>query len=277
MTKGIHIWSTAPGEKKRGGNPYAPAYFELVCLALSALMWRKLNGPIKFYTDTEAFTWFQLHDLLDIWDGGVDTEALDSIPRSINQEIFWAGSKLFALRAETAPVAMVDTDLIIWKPLEDLLDGPLTVLHREEILDCYIPMECLKKRPGYQFDPQWDWTVKPCNTAFAYFGDDAFKKQYVDKAIDFMTDNSVYPMEMVSQMVFAEQRLLAMEARKESIRINALIKDPFEEDNTLFTHLWGAKQIARSNPEQCEILVRAMMNKIREENAVIYNKLLKLA
>ena len=276
MIKGIHIWSTAPGTKKRGGYPYEPAYFELVCLALSALMWRKLNGPIKFYADTEAFAWFQSHDLLDIWDGGVDTEALDSIPSSINQEIFWAGSKLFALRAEPAPVAMVDTDLIIWKPLEKLLGKTLTVLHREEFSDCYIPMEYLKKRPGYQFDPQWDWTVKPCNTAFAYFGDDAFKNQYVDKAVDFMTDNSVYPMEMVSQMVFAEQRLLAMEARKEGIRIKALIKDPFQEDNTLFTHLWGAKRIARSNPEQCEILVRAMMNKIREENVVIYNKLVRL-
>ena len=277
MTKGIHIWSTAPGEKKRAGRPYEPAYFELVCLALSALMWRKLNGPIKFYADTVAFTWFQSHDLLDIWDGGVDTETLDSIPPSINQEIFWAGSKLFALRAEPAPVAMVDIDLIIWKPLKGLSAMPLTVLHREDINDCYVPMEFLKTRPGYQFDPQWNWTVKPCNTAFAYFGDEDFKKRYVDNAIDFMTDNSVYPMEMVSQMVFAEQRMLAMEARKEGIPIRTLIRDPFQEDNAVFTHLWGAKGIARSNPEQCERLVRAMMNKIREENDVIYNKLLTLA
>ena len=114
MTKGIHIWSTAPGSKKRGGRPYEPAYFELVCLALSALMWRRYNGSIKFYTDSESYAWFAGHDLLDIWDAGVDTDVLDAIPSSINQEIFWAASKLFALRAESAPVAMVDTDLIIW-------------------------------------------------------------------------------------------------------------------------------------------------------------------
>ena len=276
MTKGIHIWSTAPGLKKRAGSPYEPTYFELVCLALSALMWRKFNGPIKFYTDLEAFSWFASHDLLDIWDAGVDVDTLEAIPSSINQEIFWAGSKLFALRAEPAPVAMVDTDLIIWKPFGRLLRKPLTVLHREDILECYLPSFFLKTRPGYEFDPQWDWTVRPCNTAFAYFEDEGFKNQYVGKAIDFMTDNTVYPKEMVSQMVFAEQRLLAMEARKEGLRINTIIKDPYQEDNDIFTHLWGAKRIARSNAEQCELLVRAMMNKIRQENLNIYEKLRRL-
>ena len=276
MTKGIHIWSTAPGLKKRAGRPYEPTYFELVCLVLSALMWRKFNGPIKFYTDLEAFSWFASHDLLDIWDAGVDVDTLEAIPPSINQEIFWAGSKLFALRAEPAPVAMVDTDLIIWKPLGRLLRKPLTVLHREDILECYLPSFYLKTRAGYQFDPQWDWTVRPCNTAFAFFEDEDFKNQYVDKAVDFMTDNTVYPMEMVSQMVFAEQRLLAMEAHKEGLRINAIIKDPYQEDNDIFTHLWGAKRIARSSPEQCERLVQAMMNKIRQENLTIYEKLRRL-
>ena len=276
MTKGIHIWSTAPGSKKRGGRPYEPAYFELVCLALSALMWRRYNGSIKFYTDMEAYAWFASRNLLDIWDGGLDTGTLEAMPASINQEIFWAASKLFALRAESAPVAMVDTDLIIWKPLGRLLRKPLTVLHREDLIECYLPSFYLKTRPGYQFDPQWDWSVRPCNTAFAYFAEEDFKNRYVDKAVDFMADNTVYPMEMVSQMVFAEQRLLAMEAHKAGLRINAIIKDPYQEDNDIFTHLWGAKRIARSNAEQRDLLVHAMMNKIRLEDPVIYEKLRKL-
>ena len=275
MTTGLHIFSTAPGISKRAGKPFSLPAFEVICQALSALMWRKLNGPIKFYGDRAACRWLDGLGLLDLYDS-VDDKALEAIPSDINQEIFWAGAKLFALRAEKAPVAMVDTDLIIWKPLENLLHGPLTVLHREDLIECYIRKEYLKIRPGYVFDPAWDWTVRPCNTAFAYFGDDVFKNRYVEKAVDFMQGNGEYPKEMVSQMVFAEQRLLAMEACKEGLPIATLVDDPFEKGNDIFTHLWGAKNIARNDERECRALVTALMNKIRGENLYIYEKLRKL-
>lgn len=275
MMTGLHIFSTAPGIRKRAGKPFSLPAFEVVCQVLSALMWKRLNGPIKFYGDKVACRWLGGLGLLDLYDA-VDDEVLESIPADINQDIFWAGAKLFALQAEKAPVAMVDTDLIIWKPLGDLLDGPLTVLHREDLIDCYIPKEFLKTRPGYAFDPQWDWTVHPCNTAFAYFGDEDFKNRYVEKAVDFMRGNGEYPMEMVSQMVFAEQRLLAMESVKEGLEIHTLVGDPFENGNDIFTHLWGAKNIARNDQKQCRALVNALMNKIKVEDSSMYEKLRKL-
>ena len=275
MTTGLHIFSTAPGTRMRAGKPFSLPAFEIICQALSALMWKKLNGPIKFYGDKAACRWLADLDLLGMYDV-VDNQVLEGIPDDINQEIFWAGSKLFALRAEKAPVAMVDTDLIVWKPLGDLLDGPLTVLHREDLIDCYIRKEFLKTRPGYAFDPQWDWTVHPCNTAFAYFGNEDFKSRYVEKAVDFMRGNGEYPMEMVSQMVFAEQRLLAMEAVKDGVPIRTLVKDPFEKENSLFTHLWGAKKVARGSPDACKALVKAMIIKVKEEDSSLYEKLRKL-
>lgn len=276
MITGIHIFSTAPGKNIRAGQPFSLPAFEVVCQALSALMWRKLNGPIKFYADIPACRWLDGLGLLDLYDE-VDTEVLESIPDDINQEIFWAGAKLFALRAEPAPVAMVDTDLVVWKSLEGLLHSPLTVLHREDFLDCYVRKEDLKIRSGYSFDPQWDWSVRPCNTAFACFLDEDFKDRYADKAVDFMRGNGEYAMEMVSQMVFAEQRLLAMEAVKSALEIGTLVDDPFQEDNEIFTHLWGAKNIARQDADQCALLVRAMMNRIEQEDAGVYEKLLRLA
>ena len=275
MTTGLHIFSTAPGVRKRAGKPFSLPAFEVICQALSALMWRKLNGPIKFYGDRAACRWLDGLGMLDLYDT-VDDRVLEAIPADINQEIFWAGAKLFALQAEKAPVAMVDTDLIVWKPLDGLLQDPLTVLHREDLIECYIRKEYLKIRPDYVFDPGWDWTVRPCNTAFAYFGDDAFKDRYVEKAVDFMRGNGEYPKEMVSQMVFAEQRLLAMEAAKEGFGIHTLVGDPFEEGNEVFTHLWGAKNIARNDKGQCRLLVLSMMNKIKAEDSSLYEKLRKL-
>ena len=276
MTTGLHIFSSAPGIKKRAGGPFGLPYFEMVCLALSAVMWRKLNGPIRFYGDKAACDWLESRGMTGLYES-VDDQVLEAIPPQVNQEVFWAGAKLYAIRAEKAPVAMVDTDLIVWKCLEGMLHDPLTVLHREDLIECYIKKEDLKIRPGYSFDPDWDWTVRPCNTAFAYFGDEVFKNRYVEKAIDFMWDNGDYPKEMVSQMVFAEQRLLAMEAVKSGVQIHDLIDNPYREDNTLFTHLWGAKNIARVHPDQNTLLVQAMMNKLRVEDESVYIKLRRLA
>lgn len=276
MIPGIHILSTAPSRTMRAGKPFSMPFFELACLALSALMWRKLNGTIKFYVDREGYAWFAERNLLDLWDS-IDTEAVDAIPEEIEQEIFWASSKLFALRKETGPVAMVDTDLICWVPLETRLKrSKLTVLHREDLGSCYIPPECLKIREGYQFDPEWNWSVRPCNTAFAWFRDVPFRNRYVDAAVDFMWNNKERAMENVSQMVFAEQRLLAMQAYKENIRIHVLVDDPFQPNNKIFTHLWGAKNMARNDPEQCALLVRALMNKIRSVSPEMYAKLTEL-
>ena len=273
MIPGIHILSTAPSRRMRAGKPFSIPFFELACLALSAVMWRKLNGPIKFYVDLEGYEWFKERDLLDLWDS-VDTDTVEAIPEEINQNVFWASAKLFALRQERKPVAMVDTDLIVWTPLEGRLRGTrLTVLHREEFSECYLPANVLKIREGYQFDPEWDWRIYPCNTAFAWFGDVGFKDRYLDAAIDFMWNNKEPAMENVSQMVFAEQRILAMQAAKEKIRIHTLVNDPFQKDNEIFTHLWGAKNIARNDPEQCGLLVKALMNKLRSASPEMYEKL----
>ncbi|MCQ2134126.1 MAG: hypothetical protein MJY88_04080 [Bacteroidales bacterium] len=272
MTKAIHILSTAPSRMK-GNDACLPPPFEVVCAVLSALMWKKLNGPVKFYLDTPAYEYFRQLDILDVWDE-VDTDVLDNLPDDISPIIFWASSKLLALDAEPAPVAMIDMDIIFWKDLSGIFkDSELTVLHREYINDVYPPKEVLKTRRNYEFDPDWDWTVCPTNTAIAYIKDQTFKDYYLSKAMDFMKGNHDMPMEMVSQMVFAEQRILAMCATQKNIRIDSLIENPFDEKNDLFTHLWGAKETARKYPSQAAVLVQSMMEKIKELDETVHDKL----
>ena len=275
MTRALHILSAVPGRDFRQGRPYAPDFFEAACGVLSALMWRKLNGTVKFYLDGEAYAWFDGNGLLDAYDGGVDVKTLEEIPPQIDQRIFWASPKLFALKAEKAPVAMMDLDLVIWKNLDAVLAAnPLTVLHTESLRECYLPPEALKTRPGYAFDPAWSWTeALPFNTGFAHFADQAFKDLYVEKAVDFMWDNKERARENVSQMVFAEQRLLSMLARARGIRTGLLVEDPFNPANDVFTHLWGTKQLARQDPGQRARLVRALMVRIRDLDPALYRKL----
>ena len=276
MIPAIHVNSTVPFAIKKNGATYYQEDFELLCMVLSALMWHKMNGSIKLYTDKTGYDYYASFDLLDLWDGGVDTSVLSSIPDAVNQEIFWAAAKIFALRNETTPVAVIDTDLIVWENLEhELVDRQFAVIHREELSPSYyIPASYLKTRSDYQFDPEWDWTALPCNMSFSYFSDRDFKKYYTDCAIDFMTGNGEYPMEMISQMVFAEQRLAAMCAVKKNIPIHHFLRDPFQTDNTRFTHLWGGKDHARNDISWRKTLCAAILSKINEHFPDYHNKLM---
>lgn len=264
----LHIHGTGPFrlKTKELNTPFQIEDFELLCTILSALMWRKYNGRIKLYTDKLAYDYYKSLNMLDLWDGGVDCDVLESIPSDINQEIFWACAKLFAIRNEETPVMMIDTDLIVWKNITRLLESKkFAVLHREPFNDVYISFDLLKKREGYMPDPDWDWSVLPCNTALAYFNQPDFLKYYTDCAIDFMRGNQEYPMEMVTQMVFAEQRIISMCAQKMNIPIFHFMDDPFEKGNKTFTHLWGGKSVARKMDKQRHILCTAMLRRLHKE------------
>jgi len=213
-----------------------------------------------------ALDYYKRLGITNIWDGGIDTEVLTAIPSTINQEIFWAAAKLFALKNEEGPVAMIDTDLIIWEKIEKLVDGKrLLVLHREDFIECYPPFETLKKREGYRPDERWNWTIKPCNTAFAYFNDDDLKTYYTDCALDFMEGNDERPLEMISQMVFAEQRILGMCADVKQVEIYSLLEDPFQDDNKIVTHLWGTKDLAKGDSTKNQVLCSILVKKLLKE------------
>lgn len=276
MTNAIHVLSTKPyiisGYKSR----FRQDDFEVVSTVLSALTWQKYNGSIKFYTDGKGAEYYNRLGLLDLWKGGVNTTVVENISNHIDQHIFWASAKLFALMSVHSPITIIDTDLIVWKNLDSFFDNScLTVLHREALIDCYLPKRQLKIPSGYVFNPNWNWRVWPCNTALAYFNDDNFKNYYLGQAVDFMTDNFENPLDLTTQMVFAEQRLLAMCAKERGIKISTLVKTPFQKSNTLFTHLWGAKSIARHNPVQRERLIRSMMSKIQLISLDFHDRLLR--
>ena len=276
MIPAIHVNSTAPFAIKKKGAAYYQEDFELLCTALSALMWRKMNGSIKLYTDKTGYDYYASFGMLDLWDGGIDTSVLENIPGAVNQEIFWAAAKIFALRNETTPVAVIDIDMIVWESLEHELAGrQFAVIHREELYDhCYLPGCYLKTRGDYQFDPEWDWAALPCNMSFSYFSDNGFKKYYTDCAIDFMTGNGEYPADMLSQMIFAEQRLASICAVKKNIPIHHFLDDPFQRDNKRFTHLWGGKDQARNDARRRKELCAAILRKIDEHFPDYHNKLM---
>ena len=275
MITALHVNSTLPFRTRHKGRKYEIDNFEILTTILSALTWRRYNGSIKLYTDSVALEVYDTFKLLDLWDAGIDTETLDHVIEDINPHIFWASSKLLALRKEPAPIALLDTDLIVWEPIIDILQTvEISILHREQLYPgTYIAPQFLKIREGYQFDPEWDWEEYPCNTAFVYLADQDFKEYYTSCAIDFMTGNHELPKELVTQMVFAEQRMLAMCAKKQMFPIHHFLEDPYQRENTIFTHIWGGKSIARAHDSQNTLLCTALLNKIEKLFPDYYDKI----
>lgn len=266
--KAIHILSTAPA-----GENYCPLFYELAAMVLSALLWREHNGKICLYTDRRAFQFIEQTELSGIWDE-IDLQVLDSLPEDIDWSIFWAGAKLIVLQKEMAPVAMIDTDLFMWQNILHLCnDHQLVVLHRESLIDCYLPKNKLPIAEGYNYPEGLDWTIEPCNTAFSFFDDNEFKDLYVREAIHFMKGNTKKTNDGTARMVFAEQRLLAMLANREGVDIKTIVDNPFASDNKIFTHLWGSKRLARKNPVQRVQLEDAILQNIRKLSVPVYEKL----
>lgn len=220
--------------------------FDILTTALSALKWREKNGTIKMATDCIGYAFYKDRDMLQLWDE-VTTE-LDDIPKSINAQQFWAAGKLFALKNANAPTAVIDTDFIVWDRLafDNLKD--ITVIHREELYsDVYPDIHHFKMARGYIFNPDFDWRLKPANTAFYVIKNPDLKEMYTREAQEFI--EYAQQGDSLTYMVFAEQRLLPMCANALGIHTNEFssLEKLFLDGERYFTHTWGMKQQMRDD------------------------------
>ncbi len=255
----IHIISTAPFFAKKSGA-FSVEDFDLYCTVLSALNWRRHNGRISLFTDTAGAEYCRRIGLETIWND-IRVCIPDDL-EGINPQMFWAGGKLFALREAQAPCAMIDTDFIVWKPLA--LGREIVAAHREELYpDIYPPLEYF--RLNNHVLPPFSRGVLPLNTAFLYLPSDDFREFYVSQAIAFMK-SAVSCDDRLCYMVFAEQRMAAMCAEYTGTPVRTLLdKDNLFFPQDSFTHLWGAKQAMRDNPELREEFCEKSAQRIRTD------------
>lgn len=239
----IHIASFAPSAAK-GKSSAAAEDFDLYCTALSALYWRRLNGKITLCCDSRFAEYYEKLGITDIWDE-VRICVKDDL-EGINPLMFWAGGKLLALREMSAPVVMLDTDFIVWKKLE--FGSEIIAAHRENISEgIYPPLSFFKTKQ--HIIPNFSEDVLPLNTAFFYVPNNDFKEFYTSQAISFMKCAEDCA-DFLKYMVFAEQRMAAMCAEYTGTPVRTLLdKDYLFRPQGEFTHLWGAKQAMRDNPE----------------------------
>ena len=222
----IHVISTAPYYAKHPEGTYSMDKFELYSAAISALNWRSFGDKINLVTDKKGKEYVDKIGISDIWNS-----VQDLIPdnlEGINPKMFWAAGKLFALREVPSPVAMIDTDFILWE------------------------------RPDFPEN-----RIVAAHSAFLYLPEEDFKQYYVNRSIAFMKSASDTE-DYLCYMVFAEQRLLSICAEEKKIGSQVLMdKDELFFPRSDFTHLWGAKQVMRDNVGQLHDFCQRARERIR--------------
>lgn len=277
MITAFHSNWTSPFFAQNNLNEYYIEDFEILTMILSALKWRQNNGSIKMVTDKIGAAYYKSLGIESIWDLGIET-VLDDIKKDdFNNQVYWAAGKIYSLQKQTSPIAMIDTDFIVWEDISMYLsDSKLSTIHKEELNKYVYPEKDYFNMAGsYEFDIFWDWTVLPCNTGFAYINDNDFKEYYTKTSIDFMK-NSIPDDNKITNMVFAEQRLFSICAEKMGIKINELV--PLNEllngNQTMFTHIWGYKgQLRLDKNKRTDFCLKCINRIIREFPE--YEKILK--
>jgi len=274
MLNAFHSNWTKPFSLRNQDVSYFIEDFDLLTTILSALEWRKHNGGIKMITDTTGAEYYRRLELEHIWDLGV-TASLDILDgEDIFPLSFWAAGKIFALKEQPSPCVMLDTDFIVWKSLDAAVNGvTLAAAHREDLYgEIYPEKSFFNMDEHYQFPAEWDWTVLPCNTALLYINDEKFKEYYTSESIMFMR-NLRESKNITAEMVFAEQRLLAMCAAVKGIRIKSLLDTANLGTQNSFTHVWGLKKELQTNMKKrrefCVSCVKRIQSDFPEETAVL--------
>jgi hypothetical protein len=273
MIRAFHSNWTRPFFVQNKNAAYCIKDYDILCTALSALQWRKVNGAVKMITDSTGAAYYHSLGIAHFWNGGIST-ALDAVDEVIDPLPFWAAGKLYALRGEAVPCVMLDTDFIVWKPLEQELENTtLAVIHREGICDStYPPKTAFEMYENYAFSDVWDWSVLPCNTAFLYIADADFKDYYTREAMAFMKGLKK-SKDVTVEMVFAEQRILAMCAGEKNIPIKNFLDMQELDDQTTFTHIWSYKGVlARDKAARrdfCQSCLNRLIRDFPEETGTL--------
>lgn len=248
MLDAFHSNWTAPFFRLKKEKKYYVEDFEILTTMLSALEWQKTNGNIKMVTDEVGAEFYRKIGIDSIWNLGIDDSLGRDMDKEIDPKIFWAAGKIKALKKQNVPCIMIDTDFIVWKSLKNKLDHSLAAIHNEELSAVYPGKEAFKLKKGYNIDREFNWQVKPFNTALAYINDKKFLDFYTENSLNFMK-NLIDSEDRLINMVFAEQRMFSMCAEKLNLQPKELM--PLEElsksEQEYFTHVWGLKDIMRKD------------------------------
>lgn len=237
--------------------------FDLLMLFASVTLWKKHHPDYKCVLYADPMTEGVIKDLQadHLWD---EIRTLGE-NKAIDKNIFWASSKLQALRFIDEPVILMDHDFLAYKPLGNLLGDKITVAHDENgigyypgPLDPYIRgVKHLINRPNH----------RSVNCCFVYFPDYKFTQYYAQQSLSLMEEFTKLRVPNSNYLVFAEQLLLKHLFDIHNIEYDTLLSEiwhcnegyfyeskkegliPKGEEDLHYRHYWMTKPVILASDE----------------------------
>lgn len=244
--------------------------YELISLIASVLYYKSHSGPMYLVADRRGIEYLNSLRLTALYDKVVEMK----VDTSINPKVFWAAGKIFAHAQMPCPSVSVDMDAIVWKPVYKTLDASAAVALHTEPSDWtpYTNKWPSIMGPWSDIDTN---QVSPVNTGILAFLNDKFKEDYTQACFSFMRDFSnsklssqkvdwTHSPSYIDEMVFAEQMILALMAKKTGKKIKTVTSyDRFSDhmaENSMVTHLWNSKRGYRDHSRARDAFIHDMID-----------------
>ena len=244
---------------------------ETLLLLTSVNQWKKYHPEHKtrLYADVRTLEFLDKLNALDLW----DEKGFLPENKLVDKNIFWASSKLQALKQINEPVVLMDNDFIVYKSFESFLKDKVIVAHDENGIDYYpgpldpyiSRVKHIINRPNY----------RSVNCCFEYFPDPKFTYHYSETSLLLMEEFTKLKVPNSNYLVFSEQLLLKHLLDIFKVPYDVLIGDEFiskdrkwvsnreglinsKEKDTWFKHYWMEKPELRKDKGAIKELYNAL-------------------
>ena len=202
---------------------------------LSALTWKKYQGPIHLYCNKRYLETLRIWGIDTVYDF-IDTETLENKPNNIDYKQYWAFGKLLVLEKliNKEPFIMVDTDLWVNESIEFDNNCDVQMYHNENFDlnfkgNTYPDFDFLI--PDNIKELNLDKNVLPTNCALLKINNTNFIPEWIELAKTIATFNKEIKISnghQSSKMCFVEQRLLPMLLQKRGLNYKTLINQVYQ-------------------------------------------------
>ncbi len=178
--------------------------FDFLMMFASVVQWKKHHPDFHCVLYADKMTLEVITNLgaRNLWD---ETQVLKT-NKSINKRVFWAASKLQALRFLEEPTIIMDNDFVVYTSFKKFLHQKVIVSHIEDGLNYYItPTDHFVKQVKHLINR---YKQEAVNCSFVYFPDHKFMQHYAKTSLELMQELSRLKAPNSKYLILAEQLLL---------------------------------------------------------------------
>ena len=247
----------------------------------SVIQWKKHHPTYicELHADELTFAVFKQLNALELW----DSHKAVGKNKAIDKSVFWASSKLQALRYVEEPIIIMDNDFIVYKSLENFINTKPVVAHDEDGENYYLgPMDDYLKQVRHIINrPE----LKAINCSFLYLPDYKFTNSYAKLSLELMEEFTKLKVPNSKYLIYAEQLLLKYLLDLYNVKYDSLVDRVFncrndkfgkktkglikyEESDLYYRHYWKEKNLIRENSKgfsynkEVEQLEKVVKNRI---------------